>query len=433
MDTRVFNRTTVFLFLFVTVLTVYGQAPSKAQDVASKVYKLYSSKTNGQNLLDLGNWLTGVIENQYLLPEVNVTEKGSVTSYKASFTNVSVTGLKPEQIVTIELFLGNPEINITSASTKVNMDGKYMVDGKFTIFPFKANGSFGLEFTNFLIKTRLLSNPGSSQDKVKVTCDAGFGQFGQRYVGLLENSAAAPYSRRVKNNLSHNLFQSVKSKLLSSIESSLKNAYISKGDNVNLDLIYPTSEAQIDQWLNRTRSVIVDKGHDPFSLADYSRNFSNDFRLFKLTGSLEIYNGTINGLSTLTRMGPVKVIYFKDSLIIELSVGFKSLTAAYDWQINVGKSSRTGKITSNITYISTFIRLVQPLQPGSSLNLEIFDVRHLDHIWLDITGIRTWDYLLEVIVNLGTRVIRSRIGEMLSTTLMTIVKDELGKQQLTNL
>lgn len=417
-----------FLFLFSRLVH------SKIEDISNKVFKLYSSKPNGVNLLDLGQWLTDAIQERYSIPEVNVTEKGSVTSYKASFTNVSVIGLRPEQIVTIELFLNSPEINITSTSAKVNLDGIYWVDGKFTIFPFKGNGSFGLELTNFLMKTRLVPNKiDSKSDDLKVTCDAGFGQFGQRYVGLLENSASAPYSRRVKNNLSHNLFQSVKNQLLSSITDSLKTNYINRKDKVNMDILYPTSETLIDEWLNRTRSVIMDKGYDPYGLADYSRNFSNDFRLFKITGSLEIYNGTINGLSTLSRVGPVKVIYFKDSLILEMNLGFKNLTASYDWKINVGKSSRTGKIATNITYVSTYLRLVQPLSPGSALNLETFEIRHLDHIWLDITGIRTWDYLLEVIVNLGTRVIRSRIGEMLTTSLMTVVKDELSKNKLTNL
>ena len=165
----------------------------------------------------------------------------------------------------------------------------------------------------------------------------------------------------ILNVLSGVLFDRVKEETIPKVETRMKTQLNEKLKNVNLTNLQPTSNSMVDEWIEQSQKIIVEKRLNPLPLPEYSRNSTANLLVMKLDYRVALGNGTLKGLSTLVRTGPIKAIYSEDSLILEVNMGFKNLRAKYDWQFNVQKMSRAGNVTCNASKIAAFVRVTQPL------------------------------------------------------------------------
>lgn len=401
------------------------------KDVAQRVKKLLDGNLDEKGVLNVNKWFNDNLEDPIYISTINISESGTLTSYKGTFRKMELTGLKSFFIETIELNVGSLDFNVTARIPNLLLTGQYKLKGKIAVLPVSGNGSFYMNFTDVLVTcvTGFTIESGTIKAST-VKLDTIPGEIDLQFEGLYGGGAASAFSNTILNVLSHSLFDGIKSNTLPSMERQMKEKINSKIKIINISRLSPTSDSLVDGWISRVQTMIKDKDYDPYPLVNETKSFSINLLGSKI--SCQLANGTIYGLSTLVRTGPIKVIYVNDTLLLEITMGLTGLTANFDWSLSIGSlEHRSGSLTFNVTNLSTFTRLVQPLVKGSSLELNDFSIVEFGHIWLDVDGLGTSDYILEIISNLALNSFKKSLGDILAPPIKTSMKSTLSQQSIT--
>jgi hypothetical protein len=401
------------------------------KDVAQRVKKLLDGNLDEKGVLNVNKWFDDNLQDPFYIPTINISESGTLTSYKGTFRKMELTGLKLFYIETIELNVGSLDFNVTARIPNLLLTGQYKLKGKIAVLPVSGNGSFYMNFTDVLVTcvTSFIVEGGIVK-ATKVKLDTIPGEIDLQFEGLYGGGAASAFSNSILNVLSHSLFDGIKINTLPGMEKKMKERINSRLKIFNVNRLSPTSDSLVDGWIGRVQTMIQEKNFDPYSLVNETRKIS-----FSLLGSkvnIELVNGTVNGLSTLTRTGPIRVIYVNDSLIMEITMGLERLTSTFDWSLSIGSFvHRSGSLTFNLTNLSTFTRLVQPLVKGQVMVLNNFTIVDFGHIWLDVDGLGTSDYILEIFSNLALNSFKKSLGDIIAPPIESSMKLTLSQQSIT--
>lgn len=336
-----------------------------------------------------------------------------------------MSGLKNFKIERVEVNVGSMDFNATFRIPFAQITGDYHAKGSMVLLPFSGSGPFSMNYTDLMITAKAQLNISKNVQVSSVRIDILPGEIDVFFGDF------SALSNTVLNLLSGVLFDRVKEETIPKVESRMKLQLNDQLRNVNLTSLQPTSNSMVDEWIEQSRGIIIEKRFDPFSLPEYSRNSTANLMVMKLDYSIFLNNGTLKGLSTLIRTGPIKAIYTEDALILEVNMGFKNLRAKYDWQFNVQKMSRAGNVTCNASKIAAFVRVTQPLIRGSPPTIDLLRIEKLEYLRSDISGLGRLDNVLEIILNLVTNAMRKSIRNALSDSIVSVMKDQLTKTKLT--
>jgi len=233
-------------------------------------------------------------------------------------------------------------------------------------------------------------------------------------------------SNRMINTMSHLIFDQVKFSMLKEIEDNIRDHLNAQLSLVPTDLIHDRSAFVFDDILSLATDEIQDQGFDPTILPNLTDQFQHNMLFFILHGEVRVYHGLLYGLSTLHRSGDILATYENNSVTFEASFGFENLTGSYDWAANLMGAGPGGSATLHVSQIDGYIKLRQPLIKGSHPILEGFHIKNIKHVWVDITGLGTWDFVLEIIINLVSNAFKSSLSGIIEGPVKTAIQHQLN-------
>merc|ERR1712212_1044736 len=159
----------------------------------------------------------------------------------------------------------------------------------------------------------------------------------------------------------------------------------------------PTSDAYIDQILANLATVIIENGLDPATFPDADTGFSDTILGITFHGSAHLFNGKFWRLSTIHRTG-------ETSFTTE---GTKI------------------RITANIADFGIYIDAEMDVANGGGLQLTNFQISHVGHIDIDVSGLGPLDWILELLVDFVDTFLKDWIVSLVEGPLKDLIQQIL--------
>jgi len=355
------------------------------------------------------------IDDPFKVEDFNITKENGFTEIVANFTDLEMYGLRDLKVNKLRLDLGEMKINIEMSIPLVRMIGQYSMDGKVTFFPINGNGQFWFNITE-LKMFGLISLKRNEKNQLQVSdikLDADSEDLSLHFDNLLGGGSLSTFSNTILNELSGLMFERITASITSELSKDL-TLYVDKQlQNVKLDVVNQ-SESLFDDYILMARKVIIDQGFDPFVLPNRTEKIGNNFLYYLLNGEISIYDGEVRGLSSLKRTGDVIVTYENDSIAFEGSFGFDDLLSKYSWSGQFMDLNNSGGSTITIKQIVGYIKIRQPLRKNTNPVVEELKILKLNNMWVDVTGLGKWDFVLEIIVNLISNTFKKTLMDLIS-------------------
>lgn len=237
----------------------------------------------------------------------------------------------------------------------------------------------------------------------------------------------AAFSNLLVNELNDQIFSHVKESIISNLQTDVQASLNQMLYQLPDNFVHEKSASLFDELLDKLRHEIVKTGHDPLSLPDSTESFSEDLKLFRVHGALNIFNGSLSGLSTVVRTGPVYAHYQKFAVILEANIGFENITGDYNWDANFMGEGPSGAASVNVNGIDSFVRIRQPLKKGSKAELQTLKIKNIKNVWVNIKGLGPFDVILDVIINMISNTFKTSLSKSIEGPIKKVLQEELNK------
>lgn len=130
--------------------------------------------------------------------------------------------------------------------------------------------------------------------------------------------------------------------------SAVKNTVIGKtADKIRMQINQRLAKIPVEKVHKDQASLVFDSVLDaalthvttrlePLHLPPFEKNTTIKRIFFTLDASISVYNGTLNGLGSFKRTGPVFLNYTNNHVLFETEMGFMNLSGGYNWKVKVG-------------------------------------------------------------------------------------------------
>ena len=238
----------------------------------------------------------------------------------------------------------------------------------------------------------------------------------------------AALSNMLVNELNHMIFNHVKDGIVEHIQSGVQSALNRMLNQLPENFVHERTASLFDELLEKLKEEIIKTGHDPLPLPDSTESFNENLGLFRLHGALNIFNGSLFGLSTLVRTGPVYAHYEKFAVILEANIGFENITGDYDWSANLmGQGLPSGRAAVNVNGIDSYVKIRQPLKKGSRAELQSLKIKHIKNVWVNTKGLGAFDSVLDMIVNIISNSFKTSLSRSIEGPIKKVLQDELNR------
>lgn len=396
-------------------------------DVGARVKNLLRAAERKDGVLDPLTVVDNYLPDPLDIQDFEISQRGALTNFQMNLMRMKLYGLKSLDIDSMRFNLGWMHVDVIMSIPFLQLLGKYDLDGKLMFVPLKGSGDFEMNVTDLVITTRasLDQEVGKKLQVANMTLELETHAIKMHFDNLMGGSGWSAASNALINTINHLIFDHVKHSLLEELEQDVQKHLNEQLDKLPQNFIHDRSESLFDALLAKLRNEVKTSGYDPLSLPDQRQGFSrNVFGVFNVTGEATIYNGTLFGLSTLVRTGDVIATYQNDSVTLEANLGFRNLTGHYDWSATLLSAGPGGLATLHVDGIQARITIKQGLKRGDEPVLDSFDVSGMNGMWVDITGLGTWDFVIEGLVNLLTNTFKGTVARAISGPM----KEALQKQ-----
>jgi len=238
-------------------------------------------------------------------------------------------------------------------------------------------------------------------------------------------------SNSVVNQMSGMIFDHIKHTMLDEVSVDIKNMINTQLSHLPLDFLKQESSSVFDGMLERVRQGINESGLEPMPLPSLRDQFNYNFMVFKLNGQIKTFNGYLSGLSSLVRTGDIIATYDNNQVIFEASMGFTNLTGGYDWSTNIMGGGPSGSASISLSGISCFLQLKQSLKRGEKPTISSFKIEKIKQLWVDVNGLGSWDFILEIIINLISNAFKLSLANAISGPVTKAIQNELNNIPIT--
>ena len=372
------------------------------------------------------------LEDPMMIGDFNITDKGVITSFNGTFKSLKMKGLRNLKMDSMKFDLEWMHLDVVMSIPRLRLDGEYNLSGKLAFVPLRGLGDFWMKIRNLrFLATASLNRTSEGRFQVSaIVLDLDAGKIDMNFENLVGGNLGSSITNTVLNQLNYLLFDHMKFTLIDELRTGIQKRIDYQLEQLPDNFVHESSSSLVDHLLEKVKEEIVKSGYDPLPLPDQNESFNQDLKLFDLYGSASLYNGTLFGLSSLIRTGHVIAYYEKDSVILEANLGFENLTAKYDWSANLMGGGPAGSAGISINSIDGFLQLRQPLKRGTKPILEEFKVKKIRNVWVNVTGLGTMDFVVEMIVNLITNLFKNSLANVISGPVQKTLQKELDKVPL---
>lgn len=188
----------------------------------------------------------------------------------------------------------------------------------------------------------------------------------------------------------------------------------------------PVPDEIIDTIMDILRQVIKNQDNlDPLPLPTLTESFSEKVLGIRFHGKAQVYNGHLQGLSTIKRQGPthLELINNESTLKLSTSLALDRLNAGYSGEASFMALKVSPSASASISNIHFDLETQACLQPGCSLQLTRFKIRDIGHINVRINGLGGLGRVLGPL----TGAIANQIKSSLYKVIEGPIKNELSK------
>lgn len=399
--------------------------------VMNNQFKEILKSVEGPNgVLDPLNLVNSYLRDPMEIPDFNASEPGSVSHFDAELKAMKLHGLKTLAIESMRFNLTAMGVNTKLRIPELRLEGLYDLEGKLLWVPIDGSGKFHMNVKELLFvgQADIQRRPVTEQLFVSdLMLDIRSDDIHIQFDNLFSTGRLSKFSNAILNQLSTLIFNQVKKSLLAELQTDVQTYLNEKLKDVPTEFIHKRSESLFDDLMVKVTQEIKAKGFDPVELPSQSESFRRDLGFVTATGEAKVYNGILYGLSSLVRTGDVIAVYSNDSVTLEANLGFENMTGSYDWKTTLFGGGPAGMAKLNVNAVSCFVKLRQGLRRGDKPVLDEFKVNGIRSIYVDITGLGTWDFIFEFVFNLVSNAFKSSLASSISNPIKNALQAQLDQ------
>merc|ERR1712236_168191 len=179
--------------------------------------------------------------------------------------------------------------------------------------------------------------------------------------------------------------------------------------------------------LANLRNMIIENNMDPMELPDLETGFSDTILGITWHGSAKLRNGHFWGLSTLARTGDTSFTVEGNTVRLTAYIGIRGASAHYDASAEFMGISVGAGVTADISDIQIFLDAQMDLTAGSGLKLTDFQISHLGHINVDVSGLGPLDWILEILVDFVDTFLKDWLVDLVEGPLKDLIQSLLDE------
>ncbi|XP_026466900.1 uncharacterized protein LOC113370448 isoform X1 [Ctenocephalides felis] len=169
-----------------------------------------------------------------------------------------------------------------------------------------------------------------------------------------------------------------------------------------------------------------DKNLDPLAMPDIKEGFSAKPALITYHGELELTNGTLSDLSTVSRAGNATLHYNNKLLRLSLGLKFDSLKLDYKYLAKIMNIGPKGNVVAKIRGTEIFLDVIADLH-DFTIYLQHFEVPQLKKIRVHLRGNILTDWLVNALSRVTTTifrdVIRIVVEKQIAKTIQNVINE----------
>ncbi|CAG2161623.1 unnamed protein product [Oppiella nova] len=374
-----------------------------------------------------------MIVNEFLsdpmpVKDFNISEDGGLTSFEGKLQNMTIHGLKQLKITNISVNLGLIQLKVQMDLPVISLQGIYDIDGRVTFFRIYGDGNFHMNITDIEINA-YGSLEQTSDGRIQVgdiELDVETGNIEMEMENLMGGGVMGGISNSVVNQISSLIFNQLKDRMLEEVSTDVKRMINTQLMHMPMDFLNKKSSNVFDSILDSGIRAINESGLDPMPMPAFKDKFNYNLMVFNLNGEIKVFDGYLSGLTSLVRTGDIIATYSNNEVVFEASMGFTNLTGGYNWTTNLMGGGPSGSSSLTISGISCYLRLKQSLRKGAKPRISSFRIEKIKHLWIDVNGLGSWDFILEIIMNLVSNAFKLSLANAISGPVTDAIQKELN-------
>uniref|UniRef100_A0A182QKY9 Hemolymph juvenile hormone binding protein n=1 Tax=Anopheles farauti TaxID=69004 RepID=A0A182QKY9_9DIPT len=345
------------------------------------------------------------------IPEI----KQSLSIAKMHLRNVLAHGMSRFRI---RFF--RTELTTMSVQTQISID-EIAVQGNYTMSTFfnRAEGPFTVLMRNVLTKANVslaVERDGTLRTK-DIELDIAFDDMAMDFQNL---GFMGSIFQSVVNTASNLVYDTMKPYMLSEAYTKIREEVDSRMLNITLEngITLPNSIAPLDMAIGEMRTLVRNKGLDPFLVPDYN----NTAGIF----GMQTMHTWITGGSSFYRYGDISVTMQNNSATLGMHVATQRIVGSTQWEVSVGRGmlSHAGRAQFTVEHIRVAFQVEQPLDLRKKLKLKDIQLE-LGNIQVRCDGAGTFDYIIEAAVNILPNLLRYQLMDAIENPLRIRIQEKL--------
>lgn len=377
--------------------------------------------------IDLTLLFRDFVHDPLPVPNFNITDSSTMTSVDGHFWNVRLSGLRAFEIKQVRVNLAHMFFKADVYFPLLRLDSEYQVEGSVTFFTISGIGNMwmnatNVELTGSVFLTQIPSTGHLQVESIGLEAETDDIKL---HFDNLGGSSWSSVTNALLNQLSHLIFEHIKTSLLRDLKNNLRMELNRRFQKIPIGFVETRSANMFDDILLQTAESFKRNSLDPMIIPNHTRSFSKNMMFTTVKGSASISNGTLHGLSTLHRTGDIILIYNNTAIGVEATLGFSNLVGGCNWNVKFMGSKLNGYASVTIRSISANIVLHQDLRSGSKPVVSELKVNRIRQIWVDVQGLGTWDYIIRIVGNLIANSLKLTIADAISERVKESIQDQL--------
>ncbi|XP_035795337.1 uncharacterized protein LOC118468549 [Anopheles albimanus] len=339
----------------------------------------------------------------------------SVSIATIYMTKMEVYGMSKFRIRYFHTELNSMAVQSQIAIENIEVKGSYTMNALFN----RADGPFTVNMKNVLTKANvsLAVDREGQLHTDNIELDIAFDDMAMDFQNL---GFMGSIFQSVVNSASNMVYDTIKPYMLSEAYTKIREEVDARIRNMTVEnnFILPNSITPLDMAIGEMRTLVRNKGLDPFLVPDYN----NTAGIF----GMRTMHTWLKGGSSFYRYGTISVTMENNTATVGMHVATQRITGSTHWEVSVGRGllSRVGRAQFTVEYIRVAIQIAQPLDLRKKLQLKDIQLE-LGNIQVRCDGAGTFDYLVEALVNVLPNLLRYQIMDAIENPLRMRIQEKL--------
>ncbi|XP_058115945.1 uncharacterized protein LOC131284901 [Anopheles ziemanni] len=312
------------------------------------------------------------------------------------------------------------ELNSMSVRAQISID-EIAVNGNYTMSTFfnRAEGPFTVLMKNVLTNANVslaVERDGTLRTK-DIELDIAFDDLAMDFqnlgfMGSIFQSVANSASNLVYDTMKPFMLAEAYAKIREEVDTRMLNVTVENG------FVLPNSISPLDMAIGEMRTLVRNKGLDPFLVPDYN----NTAGIF----GMQTMHTWITGGSSFYRYGDISVTMENNTATLGMHVATQRIVGSTQWEVSIGRGmlSHPGRAQFTVEHIRVAVQIEQPLDLRKKIKLRDIQLE-LGNIQVRCDGAGTFDYIIEAAVNILPNLLRYQLMDAIENPLRIRIQEKL--------